>query len=110
MDPIEGMTFVSGEDAVLSSPAATAKFDPSQTGDYQPNAPATLPIRGFQDHAVIEVVGATAVFTFPAKTKPVGLKAGASKLAWRGETWTVVQYQTRSWIGAINGFSLYLAT
>lgn len=101
---------MAGEDAVLKSPAATTKFNPNLSPDYQPAGPADLNVRGFQDHPFLEVVGASTVFTFSAKAKPAGLKANGSSLVWRGETWKVVQYQTRSYLGAINGFSLYLAT
>lgn len=108
MDPISVLVLTSGEDAVLMSPATTARFSPSTPGDYAPNAPVSLPVKGVPETKIEHVVGAVGGFTMQATQKPAGLKAEGSKLAWRGETWTVLKYRQRTWRGVINGYTLYL--
>ena len=109
MDPIAISTFTGGENAVLNTPMATAAFNPAASGDYAPNAPVSTSYRGFQSEMDVNVVGATMAFTIQTNTKPAGLVADQTTLDLRGETWRVVKWRERRYLGQINGYTLYLA-
>lgn len=108
MDPISQTVALGGEDATLMAPASTKAYKPGVSGDYTPNAPVNLAVRGVTESKIEHVVGAVGAFTIQASSLPPGMKAMESKLVWRGETWTVLKWRERRWRGVINGYTLYL--
>lgn len=109
MNPIAAVVAISGEDAMLRAPPKTKAYDPGSATDYKPGVPENTPLRGVPETKIEHVVGATGGFTFEATSKPVGLKQQGSTLFWRDEVWTVLRYRQRTWLGQINGYTLYLA-
>lgn len=112
-DPISTMIEVNGggEAAILINPGIPPNFDPSDPADYVPPTPVEIAVRGVpEDKQMREGMaeGVSGAFTFAASAKPAGLQAGASKLLWRGVTHTVVDYRERSFMSAVNGYTLFL--
>lgn len=112
MDPIAVLVELHGETAELQNPpvAGAGRFDPSAPGDYQPPQPVKTTLRGVSEAKMLKEgapPAATAAFTISTTVMPPGLQPNTSKLVW-GITWVVVGYRERRFLGAINGYTLFL--
>lgn len=110
MDPISVTIIMNGggEAARLLAPAAIAPYKPTESADYQPDAPTGLDVIGVPEGKIEMTVGGKGMYTMQATSEPAGLRVKSARLLWRSHTWTILKVRERFWMGAINGFTLDL--
>lgn len=108
------ITLSRGQTAVLSTPlVGTSKdYDPTAPGDFAPSGPQTTTVRGIWSDSYEDGFqeGEVAVFTIAATAAlPNEAAAERSTLLLDGRTYRIVRARRRVYMGAIDGFNLFLA-
>lgn len=114
-DPISQLIGAGAGEAFSITTAAgssSAAYDPASNVDFVPGADTTLQLTGIFSDLYDEHMpqGAVASVLFPG-ARPAGLMANVTRAtrAATGITYRVVKIRERVWLGATNGFNLYLA-
>ena len=114
MSPIEAFILAGGETVGIVTPAASQSknYDPDAPGSWTPGTPGTLTYEGITGKWEIGDLpqGANAAFTISATSLPAGLTAMQSLLLRTGHPAAIIHsWRERFYVGAIDGYTLFLA-
>jgi hypothetical protein len=111
--PVETLVMLSGQSAVLNTPAVgdARDYDPAATSDFAPSGGTPVTLSGIWSDSYEDGLqsGEVGVFLIAASSLPGKLQAMKSTLVLNGKTYKVSRVRTRVYLGAIDGYNLFLA-
>lgn len=113
VSPIGIMAQQEGEDVRLSTPAdATSEsYDPTTGDDFEPGAPRTKTVQGFQAMKLMREklpTGCHLAITIYATSEPVPLVDNVTEVTWAGTKYRMHSARPRRYNRAIDGYTLFL--
>lgn len=110
MSPVAVLVEVAGEPGEICSPANATDYDADSPDDFVPGAPVVTPVRGvYYKNTEVETRGTIeGHFLIEATSRPAGLVADVSQLAFRNRQVAIGQIDERVFMAEIDGYLLTL--